>query len=163
MTHRIAAHGTGRVQFSRPRVWRALAVLRPYCAVCDVSYVVEGGPTGQGTRFICAPGLLGDQSPPAGAPRGEVVEWQPSRRVTTRLELTPEVWTTTIDLTDVPGGGTDVTITLAHQPVQGGPLRRRLQRSGVRKVAQRTIESELGKVADHVRQAEQAVRPAGGS
>ncbi|WP_138757718.1 SRPBCC family protein [Modestobacter altitudinis] len=160
MTPPISANGTSQVPFSRLRVWRALAVLQPYCAVCDVSYVVEGDATKEGTRFTCAPGRLDDRSPPPGAPRGQVVEWQPSRRVTTRLELTPEVWTTTIDLTDVPGGGTDVTITLTHQPLRGGHLRHRLRRGGVRKVAERAIESELAKIADHVRQAEQTYRDA---
>lgn len=156
MAESISARGTRRVSYSRPRVWRALAVLEPYCAVCDVSYVVDGGPAAEGTRFSCVPGRLGDQPPPSGAPRGQVIEWQPSRRVTTRLELTPEVWTTTIELIDVPGGGTDVTITLTHQPTRGSRVRRALQRGGVRKVAQRTIESELSKIAGHVSQAERA-------
>ena len=33
----------------------------PYCAVCDVSYVVDGaGPPRRGTRFVCVPGRLDD-------------------------------------------------------------------------------------------------------
>ena len=143
-----------RVPFSRSRVWRALAVLQPYCAVCDVSYVVDGPCTKQGTEFICVPGHLDVQPPPAGAPRGRIVEWKPEHRVATRLELTPEVWVTTIELADAPEGGTDVSITLTHEPLTGGLLQRRRQRKAVRKVAQSTLESELAKVADHVHQAE---------
>jgi hypothetical protein len=148
------AQGTRRVPFSRDRVWQALAVLRPYCAVCDVTYVVDGLSTARGTEFVCAPGRLDGQAPPDGAPRGRVIEWEPQHRVGTRLELTPEVWVTTIELSDAPDQGTDVAITLTHEPVKGGLLQRRRQRKGVRKVAEDTIESELGKVADHVHQAE---------
>lgn len=150
------ARGTRRVPFSRARVWQALAVLRPYCAVCDVTYVVEGTSTAKGTEFVCAPGRLDGQALPGGAPRGRVVEWEPEHRVGTRLELTPEVWVTTIELSDAPDKGTDVAITLTHEPTSGGLLKRRRQRKAVRKVAADTIESELGKIADHVHQAEAA-------
>lgn len=150
------AQGTDRVPFSRARVWRALAVLQPYCAVCDVSYVVDGSGTSQGTEFRCVPGRLDGQQPPSGAPRGRVVEWEPEHRVATRLELTPEVWVTTIDLADAPDSGTDVTITLTHEPLAGGLLQRRRQRKVVREVAQDTVESELAKVPEHIQQAERA-------
>jgi hypothetical protein len=85
------ASGSREVPFDRARVWRALAVLAPYCTVCDVSYVVDAtGAPGVGTTFVCVPGRLdGDAQPPAGAPRGEIVEWEPRQAVTTRLELTP--------------------------------------------------------------------------
>ncbi|MFQ1004370.1 SRPBCC family protein [Modestobacter sp. SSW1-42] len=148
--------GTRRVPFTRARVWEALAVLRPYCAVCDVTYVVDGPSTKHGTEFVCAPGRLDGQAPPAGAPRGRVVEWEPQHRVGTRLELTPEVWVTTIEVSDAPDQSTDVAITLTHEPLTGGLLKRRRQRKTVRSIAEETIESELGKVADHVRQAEAA-------
>ncbi|NEK93368.1 SRPBCC family protein [Modestobacter muralis] len=157
------AEGARRVPYVRSRVWRALAVLQPYCAVCDVSYVVDGAATKQGTEFVCVPGRLDDQSPPGGAPRGRIVEWKPEHRVATRLELTPEVWVTTIELADAPDESTDVSITLTHEPLAGGLLRRRRQRKTVRKVAQGTIESELDKVADHVCQAEQSPDSADGS
>src|SRR3712207_887037 len=102
MPEPVTASGTREVPYERDRVWRALAVLAPYCAVCDVSYVVDGTATaGKGTRFVCVPGRLDDgQEPPAGAPRGEIVEWEPRRRVGTRLELTPETWTTRMELDD---------------------------------------------------------------
>ncbi|CCH87371.1 conserved protein of unknown function [Modestobacter italicus] len=149
------ARGERRVPFSRARVWRALAVLRPYCAVCDVSYVVDGASTKRGTEFVCVPGRLDGQRPPGGAPRGRVVEWEPEHRVATRLELTPEVWVTTVELADAPDGSTDVAVTLTHEPLTGGLFQRRRQRKGIRTVAQETVESELAKVADHVHQAEQ--------
>lgn len=148
------AQGTRRVPFSRHRVWQAVAVLRPYCAVCDVTYVVNGPSTSRGTEFVCTPGRLDGQAPPAGAPHGRVTAWEPEHRVGTRLELTGEVWVTTIELVDGPDQSTDVTISLSHEPLSGGLLQRRRQRKAVRKVAEDTIDSELGKVADHVRQAE---------
>jgi hypothetical protein len=146
------ATGVRAVPQSRAEVWRALAVLEPYCAVCDVSYVVAeaaGGP-GVGTAFVCAPGRL-DGSPPApGAPQGEIVDWEPPRVVATRLELTPETWTTRIELDDVPGGGTRVTMTITHQPIGGGRVVRRLQRGALRRLVQRTVDAELDKVPAHV-------------
>ena len=50
------ATGVRDVPQEPDEVWRALAVLEPYCSVCDVSYVVPeatGGP-GVGTTFVCA-------------------------------------------------------------------------------------------------------------
>ena len=60
------ASGSREVPHPRERVWRALAVLQPYCAVCDVSYVVSGSPTGgaapsnrPGTQWNVVPGPAG--------------------------------------------------------------------------------------------------------
>jgi hypothetical protein len=70
-----SAHGRREIAVPREQVWRALAVLEPYCAVCDVSYVVDGGtPPGAGTTFVCVPGRLADEQPPETSPRGEIVE-----------------------------------------------------------------------------------------
>ncbi|MGY1622365.1 SRPBCC domain-containing protein [Geodermatophilus sp. SYSU D00965] len=148
------ASGTREVPFDRARVWRALAVLAPYCTVCDVSYVVDGsGAPRVGTTFLCVPGRLdADAQPPAGAPRGEIVEWDPERTVATRLELTPETWTTRIELADAGPGATRVTITLTHEPRSGGRLVRRLQRGAVRQMVQRTVDGELDKLPAHVEQ-----------
>lgn len=148
------ADGAARVPFARDRVWRALAVLQPYCAVCDVSYEVVGTVISRGTEFVCVPGRLDGQRPPGGAPRGRIVEWEPEGRVATRLELTSEVWMTTIELSDAPDGGTVVAITITHEPLTGGLLQRWRRRKAVRQVARDTVESELAKVADHVHQAE---------
>ncbi|MGY1690183.1 SRPBCC family protein [Geodermatophilus sp. SYSU D01105] len=144
--------GTREVPFDRARVWRALAVLAPYCSVCDVSYVVDGaGSPGVGTTFVCVPGRLGDGAqPPAGAPRGEIVEWEPQQAVTTRLELTPETWTTRIELADAGSGATSVTITVGHEPRTGGRLARRLQRGAIRQMVQRTVDGELDLLPAHV-------------
>jgi uncharacterized protein YndB with AHSA1/START domain len=144
---------TGTSEFPEPpeQVWRALAVLEPYCSVCDVSYVVEeavGGP-GLGTAFVCAPGRL-DGSPAAGAPQGEIVEWDPPRLVATRLRLTPETWTTRIELAPAAHGGTRVTMTITHEPSGGGRVVRRLQRGALRRLVQRTVDAELAKVPAHV-------------
>ncbi|MGY1746300.1 SRPBCC family protein [Blastococcus sp. SYSU D00695] len=146
------ASGSRVVPEARDVVWRALAVLAPYCPVCDVSYVVAGsGTPGRGTRFVCVPGALAEgQEPPAGAPEGEIVEWRPQRAVGTRLELTPETWTTRIELDDADGGGTRVTVTVGHQPRKRSRLVERLQRAGMRRLVQTTVDGELARVPDHV-------------
>ena len=152
-----SATGVREVPEPRSEVWRALAVLEPYCSVCDVSYVVAevaGGPgVGVGTTFVCAPGRLDGAPPRPGAPQGEIVDWDPPRVVTTRLVLTPETWTTRIELSDAAGGGTRVTMTITHEPTSGGRLVRRLQRGALRRLVQRTVEAELGKVPAHVARA----------
>jgi hypothetical protein len=156
MPQPVTASGSRELPHERRRVWEALAVLAPYCAVCDVSYVVEGaGAAGRGTRFVCVPGRLDDGAhPPAGAPRGEILEWVPQERVTTRLRLTPETWTTTIELTDAGPGATRVTITVSHEPHSEGRLvqrlTQRLMRAGVREMVQRTVDGELDRLPAHV-------------
>ncbi|CAA9279171.1 MAG: hypothetical protein AVDCRST_MAG57-3620 [uncultured Blastococcus sp.] len=141
---------------SRAEVWRALAVLEPYCAVCDVSYVLGGaepgsGAPGIGTRFVCAPGRLDGQPPGPGAPQGEILAWEPDTLVVTRLVLTPETWTTRIELSES-GAGTRVAMTITHEPTGGGRLVRRLQRGSVRRLVQRTVDAELAKVPEHIAQ-----------
>jgi uncharacterized protein YndB with AHSA1/START domain len=146
------ANGSREVPFPRARVWQALAVLSPYCAVCDVSYVVSGSPTaGTGTTFVCVPGRL-DGTPDAGAPRGEIVEWVPKKVVATRLELTPETWTTRIELADAAPGSTRVTITLTHEAKGGSRVVQRIQRAALRRLVQRTVDAELDKLPAHVDQ-----------
>jgi polyketide cyclase/dehydrase/lipid transport protein len=146
------ASGTREVAAPRSRVWRALAVLEPYCAVCDVSYVVDGATSGRGTRFVCVPGQLdGDRRPREGAPRGEIVEWEPESVVATRLELTPETWTTRIELADGADGGTRVTITLTHAP-RRVRLADRFTRSTLQRMVQDTVDGELDKLPAHVEQ-----------
>ena len=158
MPQPVTASGSREVPHERRRVWEALAVLAPYCAVCDVSYVVDGGSTARlGTRFVCVPGRLDDGvQPPAGAPQGEIVEWVPRERVTTRLRLTPETWTTTIELADAGRGATRVTITVSHEAHSNGRLvprvTQRLMRGGVREMVQRTVDGELDRLPAHVEQ-----------
>lgn len=143
----VSASAVLVVPESRPEVWRALAVLQPYCAVCDVSYVVTG--SGVRTTFVAVPGRL-EGVPPAGAPVGTIVEWRPGRVAMTQLRLTPETWTTRIELADAEGGGTRVTMTLTHEPVGGGRLALRLQRSAREKLVRRTLDDELAKVPAHL-------------
>jgi hypothetical protein len=158
MPQPVTVTGSREVPHERSRVWEALAVLEPYCAVCDVSYVVDGrGEPGRGTRFVCVPGRLDDGvQPPAGAPQGEIVEWVPRERVTTRLTLTPETWTTTIELADAGPRATRVTITVSHEPHSDGQLvqrvTQRLMRGGVREMVQRTVDGELDRLPAHVAQ-----------
>jgi hypothetical protein len=144
--------GVREVPQARSDVWRALAVLEPYCAVCDVSYVLgeEGGVPGVGTTFVCSPGRLDGGPAAPGAPQGEIVDWEPPRLVTTRLVLTPETWTTRIELADTDAGGTRVTMTITHEPTRGGRVVRRLQRGALRRLVQRTVDAELDKVPAHV-------------
>ncbi|WP_116452274.1 SRPBCC family protein [Blastococcus litoris] len=152
------ATGVREVPQPPKQVWRALAVLEPYCSVCDVSYVLgeDARRPGIGTTFVCAPGRL-DGPPAEGAPQGEIVEWDPPRVVATRLRLTPETWTTRIELAGTRGGGTRVTMTVTHEPVGGSRVVRRLQRGALRRLVQRTVEAELAKVPAHV---ERAASPA---
>ena len=146
------ASGSREVPEARDVVWRALAVLAPYCPVCDVSYVVAGsGAPGKGTRFVCVPGALAaDETPRPGAPEGEIVEWRPRRAVTTRLELTPETWTTRIEFDDAEGGGTRVTVTVGHEPRRKNRLTDRMLRRTLQRLVQSTVDGELAKVPDHV-------------
>jgi hypothetical protein len=146
------ASGSCEVPQPRPDVWRALAVLEPYCAVCDVSYVLGESGRGPdiGTTFVCAAGRLDGAEPAVGAPRGEIVAWEPEQLVGTRLELTPETWTTRIELTDAGSAATRVTITVTHEPRGGNRLLHRLVRSGVRQMVQRTVDGELDKLPAHV-------------
>lgn len=147
-----SASGSREVPEPRDVVWRALAVLTPYCPVCDVSYVVAGGgPAGRGTRFVCVAGELAEgEAPRPEAPAGEIVEWRPRRAVTTRLELTPETWTTRMELDDVEGGGTRVTVTVGREPRKKNRLTDRLLRSNVQRLVQSTVDGELAKVPDHI-------------
>ena len=142
---------TGVTQVPQPRadVWRALAVLQPYCAVCDVSYVVSG--KGKGTTFVCVPGRLDGSPPPDGAPRGEIVEWRPGRLVATRLALPTETWTTRIALADA-SGGTEVTLTVDHATSERSRVLRAIQSRARRRMVQEMVDGELAKVPDHIAQ-----------
>ena len=147
---------TGATEVPQPRaeVWRALAVLEPYCAVCDVSYVVRG--KGKGTTFVCVPGRLDGAAAPDGAPRGEIVEWRPGRVVATRLQLPAETWTTRIELADTGDGGTAVTLTVDHASAERSRVVRAVRSRGQRQMVQRTVDGELAKVPDHIAQVSSA-------
>ena len=150
-----SAAGVLDVPQPRAEVWRALAVLEPYCAVCDVSYVLDGagaGSPGIGTRFVCAPGRLDGRPPRPGPPQGEIVEWEAPAVVVTRLVLTPETWTTRIELADTPAGGTRVTMTLGFESRAGGRLVARLQGRTRQRLIRQTLDAELDKVPQHVAQ-----------
>jgi uncharacterized protein YndB with AHSA1/START domain len=153
------AVGVREVPEPRADVWRALAVLEPYCSVCDVSYVLDATTAGPdvGTSFVCAPGRSDGTAPAAGAAHGEILAWEPPTVVATRLVLTPETWTTRIELSDTASGGTRVVMTITHEPTSDGRLVRRLQRGALRRLVQRTVDAELDKVPAHVaRLADQA-------
>jgi hypothetical protein len=80
------------------------------------------------------------------------VDWEPLRLVATRLELTPETWTTRIELTDAGEGATRVTVTVTHEPRTGSRLVRRLQRPGMQRLVRRTVDGELDKLPAHIAQ-----------
>jgi uncharacterized protein YndB with AHSA1/START domain len=145
------AEATGSRELPEPpeRVWEALAVLRPYCAVCDVSYVVTG--SGRGATFVCVPGRVDGAGPPTRGTHGAILEWAPPRRVTTRLERAGEVWTTELQLTATPTGGTAVAVSLRCDPA-GGRLVRGVQRRALQRLVQRTLSGELARLSDHVAQ-----------
>lgn len=102
---------------------------------------------------MCVAGRLEGRRTAATAPQGEIVAWDPPRLVATRLELTAEVWITRIELTGTATGGTQVTITLSHQPRGGSRLVRRLQQPGIQRLAERTVTDELRKLPEHIAQA----------
>jgi hypothetical protein len=143
----VEAAGSRELAEPQRQVWRALAELRPYCAVCDVSYVVTG--SGQGATFVCVPGRVdGDGSPPHGV-RGEIVEWTPPRRVTTRLERAGEVWTTRLELDSTPSGGTLVAMALRCESSANAVVGA-LQRRALQRLVERTLAGELAKLDEHV-------------
>jgi hypothetical protein len=146
-----SAEATGTRELPEPpaRVWEALAVLRPYCPVCDVSYVVTG--SGRGSTFVCVPGRLDGEAAPARGTRGEIVEWTPPHQVTTRLERAGEVWTTRLELAGTPGGGTQVAVTLRCDPT-GSALVGLVQRRSLQRMVERMLRAELDRLPDHVAQ-----------
>ena len=151
------ASGTREVPFARPRVWRALTALTPYCPVCDVSYVFSealddgtAATIGKGTRFVCVPGRLDGVPPPPSAVSGEIVEWVAQRSIGTRLELTREIWQTRIELADSERNSTQVTVTVTHEPTGGNSLLHALQQKATQRMVQRTVDSELAKLPDHI-------------
>lgn len=142
-----------------------MAVLQPYCAVCDVSYVFpaedeRGAATlCAGTHFVCVPGRLeAGEPPPRTAPQGQIVTWDPPRRICTRVELTPETWTTDLELLDVGDGATSVTVTITREPRGGSRLLNRLQSRSMQQLVQRIVDSELAKLPAHVNQKSGAPR-----
>lgn len=151
------ASGTREVPFARQSVWQALTAITPYCPVCDVSYVFSGdvgeganAPMGQGTRFVCVSGRLDGGPPPTDAVAGEVVEWVVQERIGTRLELASESWHTRIELTDTRRDSTQVTVTVTRDPKGGSRLLHVLQRRGMQRLVQQTVDSELAKLPEHV-------------
>ena len=99
------------------------------------------------------PGRLGNEQPAEGSPEGEILEWEPNRLVTTRLRLTPETWTTRLELADAGPDATRVTITLTQEPVGGSRLVHLVQRGAMRRTVQRMVDEELDKLPAHVAQA----------
>jgi hypothetical protein len=145
------ASGTREVPESPRQVWAALAVLRPYCAVCDVSYVVTG--SGRDMTFVCVPGTLDGGPPPSTATHGAVVEWVPPRVVATRLERPEEIWTTRVELTEVPDGGTRVRLDLRRVSSGSSRLVLAVQRRAAQRLVQRTVDAELDRLPAHIAQA----------
>jgi Polyketide cyclase / dehydrase and lipid transport len=151
-----AVEATGVRELAQPpaTVWQALAVLRPYCSVCDVSYVADGPRSRfrEGATFTCVPGRRdGDAPVPSTGTPGRIVEWAPPRVVVSELRPPGETWTTRIELTAADGGGTSVEITLRREQA-GSALAGFVQRKALRRLVQRTLEAELDKLPAHVAQ-----------
>jgi hypothetical protein len=154
----VAARGSeavGTRELAGPprRVWQAVAVLQPYCAVCDVSYRVTG--RGRSATFVCLPGRVEGGAAVTAGTRGEILEWHPPRRVTTRLELAGETWTTRLELTGTGSGGTRVEVALRCEPDEAGPLgalRSAVQHRSLQRLAERTLAVELDRLPGHLAQ-----------
>ena len=149
-----SASGSRNVPFGRQYVWRALARLPEYCAVCDVSYVVvnasdEG--VGRGTRFSCIRGRHSAAGLPDDAVEGEIVEWAQDECFGTRLHVASETWHTRTELTDASPGTTLVTISISREADRGSRLLSGLRHSKVQALVRSTLESELAKLPDHLR------------
>ena len=150
------ARGARDVPVGRELVWTALSRPTTYCAVCDVSYVFDaaaaaaGRPLGPGSRFVCASGRLDGAQPPPDAMAGEIVEWAEGRCIGTRLERGSESWQTRIELDEVEPGSTRVTITVTRGPEGGSRLLGGLRRRAMQQMVQRTVDSELDKLPDHI-------------
>ena len=155
---RRSVSATGSAQITAPRdlVWQALTVLGPYCPFCDVSYPTPEDDLGErltrlGAGFICVPGHVVDVPlDEVATPRGEVIDWEPPRRVGTRLDLTAETWTTLVNLEDSAGGRTRVSALLTYQAKGGYRLAGRLERQAVRKLVESSLRSTLAKIPLHV-------------
>jgi hypothetical protein len=147
--HAAEAVGSRELPQQPRRVWEALAVLQPYCAVCDVSYRVTG--RGRGSTFVCLPGRVDGDVEGAAGTRGEIEEWQPPRRVTTRLVRSGETWTTRLELTGTGTGGTRVTMTIRCTPERAG-LVGVLQRRALQRLVDRTLATELDRLPAHLDQ-----------
>jgi hypothetical protein len=144
----VTEAGGARVVPEPPeQVWQALAVLQPYCAVCDVSYVVTG--SGRAATFLCVPGRL-DGEPPPTAVRGAVVEWAPPHVVATRLERADETWTTRVELTGTADGGTRVRLDLRREAPGGGRLAQAVQRRAAQRLVANTVDAELSRLPAHI-------------
>lgn len=149
MTDLVTEAGGTRVVPQPPRrVWQALAVLRPYCAVCDVSYVVRG--TGKGATFSCTPGRPDGGTPLPAGTTGEIVEWSPPRTVTTRLDRADETWTTRVELAGTPDGGTRVTLTVRRAASRAGRLVGAIQRRAAQRLVESTVATELDRLPAHL-------------
>lgn len=152
------ARGTRDVPVGREVVWTALSRPTTYCSVCDVSYVFDiaeadaGQGLGLGSRFVCVSGQLDGAQPPPGAMDGEILEWVEGRRIGTRLTRGSETWETRIELEEVEQGSTRVTITVTQGPGSDGRPPGVLRRRVVRQMVQRTVDSELAKLPDHINQ-----------
>lgn len=158
------ASGSRQMPVSRAQAWRALAVIKPYCAVCDVTYTVVGDPgesAGKGTRFACSPGRRTSQPPRAEPPAWEITEWKLHERAVTHLSLTSEVWTTDIAFGDAGPGGTTVTITVTHEATTGTRWARWARQPGNTRMVRRIVDSELAKLPAHIQQG--GVEPADGA
>lgn len=147
--HAAEAVGSRELPQSPRRVWEALAVLQPYCAVCDVSYRVTG--RGRGATFVCLPGRVDDDVEGAAGTRGEIEEWQPPRRVTTRLVRAGETWTTRLELAATGSGGTRVTMSIVCARERTG-LVGVLQRRSLQRLVDRTLATELDRLPAHLAQ-----------
>ncbi|WP_336031963.1 hypothetical protein [Geodermatophilus sp. FMUSA9-8] len=96
------------------------------------------------------PGRLDGVPPPPNSVSGEIVEWVARRCIGTRLKLPREIWQTRIELADSERSATQVTVTVTHQPKGRNRLLHTLQQRATQRMVQRTVDSELAKLPDHI-------------
>ncbi len=150
--HRASA--VREVAYPAEDVWSAMAILLPYCSVCDVSVAVDSpGDLGAGTKFRAFSGRAGqtDGKPTAeGGMAGEIVDWSPQHSVATRLDATDETVVVRVEMAPASPDTTLVTISVEVTPHLRSRMAAAMSRSSHARMARRTVEGEIEKLPAHL-------------
>lgn len=155
-----AAAAAREVAYPVEHVWLAMATLLPYCAVCDVSSIVDSpGELRAGTEFRAFPGRAAERTEGAAAVEGgmvgQIIDWSPRRSVATRLETGSENVVVRVDLAAASPDTTLVTISVEVTPHVRNRIVAAMTRSSYARMARRTVEGEIEKLPAHLALLEQ--------
>ena len=150
----LRASAAREVAYPVEHVWQAMATLLPYCAVCDVSAIVDSpGELGIGTAFRAFRGRVAnptDGDGVEGGMPGEIVDWSPQRSVATRLEAGGETVRVGVDMAAASPDTTLVTISVEVTPVLRSRVAAVMTRTSYLRMAKRTVEGEIEKLPAHL-------------